>query len=127
MSLLEQNKKDIEQITGNSGEWAVVLDLKAPTGETATIKGMYSDHSNAYTLEGQPVTGKFTHVTIAESYLTELGYPTRNAANLADMSKHLVTVNYIDGSVKQYIVDEVKPDYTINLFVLILSDYNGVD
>jgi hypothetical protein len=127
MGLMEQLKADIEQITSNTSEFAVDLSLVAPTGETASIQGLYSDHSNAYDESGVPIVGKFTHVSISEALLTAEGYPTRNAAGLASMTGHKVTVNYADGSVKTYICDKVLPDYSINLFLLILSEYNGVD
>lgn len=127
MGLMEQLKQDIEQITSNSNEFGVELSFVAPTDETATITGFYSDHSNAYDSEGVPVTGKFTHVSISEPLLTALNYPTRNADNLAAMTGHRVTINYVDGKIKEYVVDEVRPDYTINLFILILANYNGVN
>lgn len=73
------------------------------------------------------MTGKFTHVTISEKYLTDLDYPTRNANNFLNMKGHLVTVSYADGSTKRYYVDDQRPDYTINLHTLILAEYNGAD
>jgi hypothetical protein len=127
MGLVEQIKADIEQITGNLNGFAVQLSFVAPTGETAEITGLYSDHSNAYDQNGFPVTGKSTNVVVSEKYLTDLSYPTRNADGIVAMLGHLVTVNYADGSTRQYIVDETRPDYTINLITLILSRYHGTN
>jgi hypothetical protein len=127
MGLMEQAKTDIEQITGNLNEFAMSLTFAAPTGDTATITGIYSDHSNTYDANGFPVVGRFAHVSISEKALTDLNYPTRNNDGTISMLNHLVTVNYADGSTKQSIIDEVKPDYTINLIVLILSRYNGTN
>lgn len=129
MGLMEQLKADLEQITSNTNEFAVTLDFKSPTGIEATVSGLGSDHSNAYDLEGNAVSGKFTHVTVAEKLLTDLNYPTRSAniAEFLDLRKHYVTVHYADGRVKKYIVDDQRPDYTINLHTLILSEYNGID
>lgn len=122
---MDQIKKDIEQITSNSNEFAVTLSFTSKTSEIATIKGLYSDHSNDYDENGNSITGKFTHVSISEKYLTDLSYPTRNNNNLLNMKGHLVTVHYADNSSKQYIVDDQRPDYTINLHTLILAEYNG--
>jgi len=127
MNIVEQMKQDLEEITGNADEFGVTLSFVSPTNETAQITGMYSDHSNSYDESGQNITGKFTHVTISEQFLINKNYPTRNTDGLADLNEHLVTVHYIDGSTKQYSVDDVRPDYTVNLFLLILSEYNGVD
>ena len=127
MGLMEQLKKDIEQITSNTNEFSVALSFLAPTGETADINGLYSDHSNDYDANGNPITGKFTHVSISEKFLTDLNYPTRDSRNLLALKGSLVTINYADGSLKTYKIDNTKPDYTINLHVLICSEYNGVN
>lgn len=129
MGLMEQLKADLEQITSNVNEFAVTLDFKSPTGEQATITGIYSDHSNAFDADGNAVTGKFTHVTISEKFLTDQDYPTRtpNVAEFLALRKHFVTVHYADGKTRKYIVDDQKPDYTINLHTLILSEYNGTN
>lgn len=125
MNLFEQVKRDIQQITTAINEFSTPVVFTAPTGETASVYAQYSDHSNTYDSEGVPISGKFTHVAISESTLTDEGYPTRNSAGLINLLNHVVSVSYADGSTKTYIVHETRPDYTINLILLILSDYNG--
>jgi hypothetical protein len=123
MNLFERVKLDIKAITTNVNEFSTEVTFTAPNGDTATVNAQYSDHSNSYDSEGMPITGKFTHVTISEDVLTELNYPTRNSAGLINMLNHTMAINYADGSVRNYIVSETRPDYTINLILLILSDY----
>lgn len=127
MSLIEQIKKDLEQITGNTAEFAVNLSFKSPANDTAEITGISADISTGRDEDGIAVVGKFVHVTFSEQYLIDLGYPTRNSMGLLSMLGHLVTISYADGSTKKFMVDSCRPDYTINLHTLILSDYNGTN
>jgi hypothetical protein len=125
MGLMNQIKSDTEQITGNLVDFAMPVILEAPTGQTVEINGIYSDHSNAYDENGMPITGKFTHVTISEQPLIDLGYPTRSSKGLMNFLSHKVTINYADGRSEKYIVDQQRPDYTINLVILILAKYTS--
>jgi len=127
MGLMNQVKLDVETITTNTDEFGLTLAFEAPTGETATIVGIAPDHSNDYDVNGNPVIGKFTHVTVSEQPLLDASYPTRDDDNLISFTDHLVTITYADGSTKQYIVDHVQPDYTINLINIILSDYDAAN
>lgn len=127
MGLMEQIKEDIESITSDLDGFAVVLVFKSPNGDEATITGLHADVSKGYDENG-PIIGKYTHVSFSEKHLTDLNYPTRNPSNgLLSMNNHLVTVSYAEGHEKQYVVDGLMPDYTINLHTLILSEYNGLD
>lgn len=127
MGLSEQIKRDIEQITSNAGDFGVSLSFKAPDGTEATVTGYYADHSNAYSLDGQPVTGEITSVAVSEQFLIDQNYPTRNQAGLITFNHHLVTISYADGRTVKYRIVEWKPDYTVNLIVLLLGRYNGVN
>lgn len=126
MGLMEQIKSDIEDITSDLDGFAVTLIFNDPNGNTATVNGLFADISKAYDESGNPIIGKYTHVSVSEKHLTDQNYPTRNPNNgLLSLINHLVTINYPDGTTKQYIVDGVSPDYTINLHTLTLSEYDG--
>ena len=123
MGLMDDAKQFAQTITNDLGDFAVPLSFRAPTGETASINGIYADITMVYDENGQPMNGKQTHVSISEQFLIDLGYPTRNTDGFASFVGHLVTINYADGSSRVYSVDDVRPDYTINLFILFLSEY----
>lgn len=123
MGLMEQAINDIKQITADLTDFATTVTFTSPTNQTATINCLYSDHTNAYDNEGMPINGKKTHISFAESLLVALNYPTRNTKGLISFTGHLVQINYADGSNKKYMVDDVRPDYTINLITLFLSAY----
>lgn len=125
MSLYEQVKRDIEQITTDPTGFSVALDLSDSNGNTASVRGQYTDHVNIFDESGLPMTGKMSAVFISEQVLIDAGYPTRTLENLITLTDHRVTINYADGTSKRYIVAETRPDYTINFVTLILSEYNG--
>lgn len=123
MGLMDQIKKDIEQITSNLNEFGVVLFMQAPTGETATINGYYTDHSNAFDSDGVPITGKMVSIAVSEQFLIDASYPTRNTRDLSDFQNHFATINCTDGITRKYRVQSWHPDYSINLITLFLSEY----
>ena len=122
---METIKDDVYNILTNGDEFAQPLTIQPPTGDAVNINGVYSDHMNTYDESGMPITGKAVYVTISETSLIELSYTTRNAAGLIDLKGHLVTITYADESTRQYIVTETRPDYTINLIILVLGEYGG--
>jgi len=123
MGLMEQNKKDIEQITQNTTDFGVSLFFEAPGGITATVNGYYSDHSMTFDELGNPVTGKKTSVCVSEQPLLDQDYPTRTSKGLTSFQNHFVTVTYADGNEVKYKIEETQPDYTINLITLFLTNY----
>jgi hypothetical protein len=123
MGIMEQAMNDIKQITDDLTDFATTVTFTSPTQQTATINCLYSDHTNAYDQDGMPINGKKTHITFAESLLTALNYPTRNGKGFISFTGHLVQINYADGTSKKYMVDDVRPDYTINLITTFLSEY----
>lgn len=125
MSLYEQNKRDIEQITTDVSGFSIELSFTSPNNDTATIRGQYTDHSNAFDESGLPMTGKMSIAFVSEQLLIDASYPTRTTENLITLTNHKVTINYADGTSKRYVVAETRPDYTINFITLFLSEYNG--
>lgn len=123
MGLMEQAMNDIKQITADLTDFATTVTFTSPTNQIATINCLYSDHTNAYDQDGMPINGKKTHISFSESLLLAFNYPTRNAKGFISFTGHLVQINYADGTSKNYMVDDVRPDYTINLITTFLSEY----
>jgi hypothetical protein len=123
VGLIEQIKKDVEQITSNSNDWAVSISFVAPKGEMATINGLHTKHHLGVDTDGNMVNSKKAHVSFSEKFLTDAGYPVRNAKQEVDLKGHLVSVKDSTGIVKQYVMLSWFPDETIGLIACILEDY----
>lgn len=123
MSLGGDAKEFIHEIVNATGDFAVRLDFQSPTGDTATINGIHSDHTNMYDENGMPINGKKTHVSISEQSLSFFEYPTRNNNNLISLKGHRVTIHYVNGYQIKYSIDDTRPDYTVNLITLFLSEH----
>jgi hypothetical protein len=123
MSLSDDAKEFIHEIVTDTGDFAVRLDFQSPTGQTVTVNGLHSDHTNMYDENGMPIDGKKTHVSVSEQSLNDVNYETRNSDNLISLKNHKVTVHYSNGNQIKYVIDDTRPDYTINLITLFLSEY----
>lgn len=125
MSLIDQIKQDIKDITSNSNDFGAQLVFVAPTLETATIFGLHSKHTMSQDTEGNRINSKNAHISFSEELLTELNYPTRNAAGEFTLIGHKVTVMDSTGLSPTYKISENYPDETIGLMVCILKDYTS--
>lgn len=123
MSLLDQIRLDIEQITSNDQEFAVSATFTDLSGGTATINVIHSKHHMAQDTQGIRVNSKNAHISFAENNLTADGYTVRNAAGEVAMINHRVTVKDSTGIDKDYVIREAYPDEMVGLIVCILGDY----
>lgn len=123
MSLIEQAKKDIEQITSNVNEFGVELNFIAPNAATAKINGLHAKTFLSVNNEGIAVNSKQAHVSFSEKFLLDKNYPVRNTSGEVDLTNHLVNVKDSTGIIKHYKVQEWFPDETIGLITCILNDY----
>lgn len=123
MSLRDQAKADIQQITSNSDEWGIEISLTAPTSETCTIIGLHSKHHLATDTDGSKVNSKNASISISEQLLIDNEYPVRNNKGEVSLKKHKVLVKDSTGITKQYVINEWFPDETIGLIVCILEDF----
>jgi hypothetical protein len=123
MSLLDQIRLDIEQITANNQEFAVSATFTSPDGETATINVIHSKHHLGIDTDGNRVNSKNAHISFAENNLTAEGYTVRNAADEVSMINHRVTVADSTGIQKEYVIKEAYPDEMVGLIVCILNDF----
>lgn len=122
MSLLDQIRLDIEQITANDDEFAVPATF-TDGSQSATINVIHSKHHMAHDTDGNAVNVKNAHISFAENNLTAEGYTVRNAAGEVAMINHRVTVADSTGTEKEYIIREAYPDEMVGLIVCILGDF----
>jgi len=126
MSLVDQAKKDIEDITSNTSEWAKTADFTAPNGviqENVTV--IHAKHHTGFTENGERVNTKYASVAVSEDNLNFYNYPIRDANDDVDMAGHRVDIADSTGVVKNYIVREWYPDEMVGLIVLILGEYTA--
>lgn len=122
MSLLDQAKKDIQQITGNIAEFGVQLTLTSPNSDVATVNGLHAKHHTGFDEEGFPVNSKIASVAISEQWLVDANYPLRVNGEV-NLKNHRVSAKDSTGILQQYMIKEFFPDETIGLIVCILGDY----
>ncbi|MBL4810566.1 MAG: hypothetical protein JKY43_10980 [Phycisphaerales bacterium] len=122
MGLIDQAKKDIEQITSNLSDFGVQLTLTAPGSEIASVIGIHAKHHTGFDAEGFPVNSKIASVAISEQFLLDQGYPTRINGEV-NLKKHIVKAKDSTGIEQIYVIREFFPDETIGLIVCILGDY----
>lgn len=123
MNLIDQAKADIEQITSNMDDFAVEIIFTAPNEQTATISGLHTKIHLGVDTDGLPVNSKKAHISISEKFLTDAGYPVRNASGEVNLRNHLVSVKDSTGTAKTYRVMEIFPDETIGLITCMVGDY----
>lgn len=124
MSLLERAKADIEKITSNLNEFARAATFYAPSGETATVNILHTKHHLGVDAELQKwVNTKNAHISVSEKFLTDAGYPVRNADHQVFLQKHKVKVADSTGEEVTYVIEQWFPNETIGLITCILGTY----
>ena len=124
MSLLAQAKADIEQITSDPDGFSAELNFTAPAGETATIRGLFTEHHLGFDTDGNRVNAKNSHASFSEKFLTDLNYPVRNADGKVYVKDHKVRVVVPGlGINRTYVIRENFPDETLGFIVCILGDF----
>jgi len=125
MSLEDRARLDMQQITGNGNDFGepITFTAPAPGSETATINGLNTKHHMGFNLDGEQVNTKTASVAVAEKFLTDAGYPTRDGNGEINMNGHLVDVADSTGNIKNYVINQNFPDENLGLLVFILGDY----
>jgi hypothetical protein len=124
MSLLAQAKADIEQISSDPDGFSAELTFTSPEAETATIRGLFTEHHMAVDTDGNTVNSKNAHISFSEKFLVDAGYPVRNSAGNVFVKDHLVRVVVSPiGIDKTYVIRENYPDEALKFIVCILGDY----
>lgn len=124
MGLIEQAKKDWQQITSDLSGFGVNIQFDAPTGESVTVVGLHTKHNTKFDEVGMRVNVPNAHISVSERLLVEQYYPVRNSEGLVDLRRHKVTVADSNGNDITYVIDECWPDQTIGVLVCVLGNYN---
>lgn len=123
MGLVEQAKKDWQQITSASGGFGVDITFTSPTAQTVTIKGLFAKHHLGIDDSGQAVNTRTAHISFSEKLLTDAVYNLRNADNRVDLKRHIVEVKDSTGLIGKYVIREWMPDETIGVILCNLGDF----
>lgn len=129
MSLLEQIRIDIQDITSNANEFGVELTLTAPNGQTATLTGLHTKHHLGFDSDsGRDVNTKNAHVSFSEQALIDVNpaYPLRDANNEVHLREHKIKAKDSTGREWTYKVLSWFPDETVGLIVCVLNDWKAV-
>lgn len=124
MSLIEQARKDWLQITSNTNEFGIELNLFAPNGVTAVVNGLHTKHHLGIDTDGRPVNSRNAHITISESLLNEANYPVRDISGKVNLRNHKVQCKDSTGLTGEYIIREWFPDETVGVITCILGEFN---
>ncbi len=130
MGLLEQAREDNAQITSNENDFAVPIEMIAPTEQIAIFNCSHIKHHTAVDDLGQRTNSKTASVTINESVLliANPNYPIRltsgDHSGEVDLRGHLVNAPDSTGEIKKYVVKSWYPNETIGSIVIILNDYS---
>lgn len=120
MDLLSQARQDTQTIT--QGEFSTDITLDDGAGNLTTVKGLATKHHLGVDPDtGAAINAKNTHISISEQVLIDAGYPVRINDEVAMKGRK---VNYTDsaGVDALYRINEVWPDETLGLIVMILGD-----
>lgn len=90
---------------------------------TVTIRGMASVIHLGVDNQGEFVNTRKAHISIVESSLTDVGFPTRDSNGALTLKGNRVNVVDSTGNVEQYVIREVYPDEAMGLMVCILGDF----
>lgn len=123
MSLVDQAKKDWQQITTDSvNGFGTAITLTAPDTTTLEIVGLATKHHIGIDDDGNVVNTKNAHISFSEQQLIDASYPTRNADNEVSLYGHKATWIDSTGSSITYVIREFFPDETIGVILCILGD-----
>lgn len=123
MGFYDQVKKDIEQITSNTDEWAVTITFISPSLVTAIITGLRSKIHLGVDTDGAMINSRKSHISFSEKFLIDAGYPVRNGDDEIAIIGHRVNVGDSRGVIKKFIVQNVFPDETVGLIACTLEDF----
>ena len=127
MSIFEQSKKDMRQITEDLNGFGQEFTITNPNGgQTVDLKGFHTKHHIGYDEDGMMVNSKTASIAFSEKQLTEASYPVRNADEEVDILDHLIDSKDSSGVTKKYIIRQMFPDEYLGLIVCILYDYEEI-
>ena len=123
MSLIERAKKDLAAISTNaSSGFAVPITLIAPTDETITFNGLYTEHNMGIDTDGNLMNTLNSHISFPRTVFNDSVYPYI-IDGVLQLKNHKVKVTDGTGTEQTYLINEVYPDNTLNFIVCILGAF----
>lgn len=123
MSLYDQAKADIAQITSNSAEWGTDITIEDRAGNTCVIKGIWSKHHLGVDTEGNRVNTRNAHVSFHENQTIAQGWNIRNSETEVNIIGYKMYLVDSTGELKSYVIKQSFPNETTGLIVCILGQY----
>ena len=123
MSLYDQAKADIAQITSNSAEWGTDITIEDRNGNTCVIQGIWSKHHLGIDTEGNRVNTRNAHVSFHENQTIAQGWNIRNAETEVNIIGYKMYLIDSTGELKSYVIKQSFPNETTGLIVCILGQY----
>ena len=119
--ILDLAKRDARKYM-NSGGFEVELLITPPGGYEIAIKGLATNHTNAFDTEGKPILSNQVHCSFSELDLNEKGITTRNSRGELDIKDFVV--QFADAVQEQcYQIKETHPDNLLGLIRCTLTNY----
>lgn len=117
-------RRDLKTISGSTAGFGISMTFTSPENDTATVNGLHTKHHLSIDPEtGVPINAKTASVSVAEDFLTDKGYPTRNDNGEVSFAGHTVKVKDSTGTEVEYYCSQWFPDEKIGFIVIILQDY----
>jgi hypothetical protein len=115
--------KDI--LTDSSDGFSTSVTFTTANGEVTKIcDALAIRHSTTVNEYGAPVKGTAAFVTVAESALLDVDFPTRDANNKISLVDNLVSWVDVQGDTVNYIITEIFPDHTLGVIRCTLGIYS---
>jgi len=127
MSLIDRARIDMQNITGNTNDFAVPCVVKTPDGATTiNVTGLHTRHWMSFDPDGVAVHTATASLAVSEKQFIDGGFAVRDANGEVDMKGDLIDAPDANGVVQTYVLREVFPDEALGLLVLILGEYKPI-
>lgn len=126
MNITQEAALLIKEVTTDyTAGFGTAVTFTTPDGLTTVICGAIAiRHSIAINEYNAPVKGTTARVTVSESALKELGYPTRDVNNRISLLTNKVSWVDVDGNTNNFIITELFPGNTNGIIVCTLGIFN---
>ncbi len=122
MGILDFIKRDANQITKNTGDFAGPLTFIDESGLEVELNALHTLHYLGYDLErAQEINTRKAHVCVSEEELTNRGYQTRNTHNEVTFQNHKLRAKEANGQEWLYVINEWFPNGRTGTISLILG------
>jgi len=122
MSLLDQIRADVLQITTNTDEYGQPITFDNGT-VSVTVNGRANKHHLSIDRDGNATNAKNASISVSEQALTTLSFPVRDASGEVNLKNVKVTWTDSTSTPRTYMIRQWYPDEVIGYIVCILGDF----